>query len=112
MIALFALLLATGPTIADAVRAATDPCHSGPNDEIVVCRRTPTAPDRYRLPQIDRGWDPGGATRSVSGERHDLIDGGYGAGDLTSGSCSAVGASGATGCLIRTWRRNDQQKGW
>lgn len=111
MLAALILLLAGDPTIAQAIRNASDPCRSQ-DDAIVVCKRAPGAPDRYRLPRIDGGWDPGGAVRSVSGERHDLIEGGSGAGDLSAGSCSAVGASGSTGCQIRTWRRNDQQKGW
>ncbi len=111
MLAVLLLLLAGDPTIAEALRITTDPCRRRGDDTIVVCKRNPSAPDRYRLPRIDNGWDPSGAARSVSGERHDLIDSG-GAGDLTGGSCSAVGASGFTGCQIRAWRRNDQQKGW
>jgi hypothetical protein len=110
VLAALILLLAADPTIDQAVRAAADPCRPQ-DDAIVVCKHNPGA-DRDRLPPSDTGWEPGGAARSVSGERHDLIDGGYGAGDLTAGSCSAVGASGATGCTIRKWRQNDQQKGW
>ncbi len=97
------------PTIADAVHAAADPC-AARGDEIVVCRRR-QAGDRYRLPRIDRGFDPGGPVDSVSRERHRLLDADGAAPDGTRGSCSAVGASGATGCMIKGWRERDQQRG-
>jgi len=113
---MLALLLAVAtPNIDQAIKDAVDPCaasrHAG---GITVCARTKAQTDRrFRLPQMpDRGFDPLGGVDSVSRERHRLIDGDGASQDLTRGSCSAVGASGATGCMIKGWREADQQKGW
>jgi hypothetical protein len=106
------LLLIATPSIGDVVREAIDPCRKPhPAGEIVVCRKT-DAQQRFRLPAApDRGFDPLGGRDSVSRERHRLIDGDGASQDLTRGSCSAVGASGFTGCMIKSWREADQQKG-
>jgi hypothetical protein len=106
------LVLAAVPSIGDMVHEAIDPCRAPhPAGEILVCRR-PGAQQRFRLPPMpDRGFDPLGGRDSVSRERHRLIDGDGASQDLTRGSCSAVGASGWTGCMIKGWREADQQKG-
>lgn len=107
------LLAAAPPSIGDALRQAIDSCPADrPTNEIVVCKRREEQ-QRYRMPPMpDRGFDPLGAVDSVSRERHRLIDGDGASPDLTRGSCSSVGASGWTGCQIKTWREHDQQKGW
>lgn len=116
LIAALLLVLASGPGVDEAVRnavqAAIDPCRvPSRSGEIVVCRRN-DARQRFRLPAMpDRGFDPLGGTDSVSRERHRLIDGDGASQDLTRGSCSTVGASGWTGCQIKSWREGDQQKG-
>lgn len=110
------LLLALAATDIDkAIRAAVDPCRAErATGALAVCGRTREEQEqRFRLsPEPDRGFDPLGSVDSVLRERHRLIDGDGGSPDLTRGSCSAVGASGATGCQIKTWREHDQQKGW
>ena len=112
---MFALLLALAvPDIDSLIQDAVDPCRAARRaNEITVCGHTKEQNDRrFRLPAQDRGFDPRGSVDSVSRERNRLIDGDGANTDLTRGSCSPVGASGATGCMIKTWREHDQQKGW
>ncbi|MBA2936065.1 hypothetical protein HZF05_18440 [Sphingomonas sp. CGMCC 1.13654] len=114
---MLALLLALAtPDIDTAIRDTIDPCAAARRERgaITVCAQTKEEKDRrFRLPQMpDRGFDPLGSVDSVSRERHRLIDGDGANTDLTRGSCSAVGASGWTGCQIKEWREKDQQKGW
>lgn len=109
------LLALAAPDIEQAIRNAVDPCRTergGPG--ITVCARTREEMDRrFRLPPMpDTGFDPLGPVDSVSRERHRLIDGDGASQDLTRGSCSAVGASGATGCMIKDIREKREQKGW
>lgn len=110
------LLLALAASDMDrAIKDAIDPCAAARREGgITVCARTREEQDRrFRLPTMpDRGFDPLGSVDSVSRERHRLIDGDGANTDLTRGSCSAVGASGWTGCQIKSWREKDQQKGW
>jgi hypothetical protein len=101
--------------LSQAVRQALARCRSTTRTgEITVCAHQPSDNDRYRLPlrDEDRGFDPLGPVDSVSRERQRLLDGDGASQDLTRGSCSSVGASGWTGCQIKTWREHDQQKGW
>jgi hypothetical protein len=108
------IALAT-PNISQAIHDAVDPCAAAQRGGgIVVCGRTRDETNRrFRLPPPpDTGFDPLGSVDSVSRERHRLIDGDGSAPDLTRGSCSPVGASGWTGCMIKGWREKDQQKGW
>jgi hypothetical protein len=110
-----ALLLAlTTPNIDQVIANAVDPCKAlRGQPEITVCGRTREQQrQRFRLPREDRGFDPLGSVDSVSRERQRLVDGDGASQDLTRGSCSAVGASGTTGCQIKAWREHDQQKGW
>ena len=113
---MLALLLAlAAPDIDRAIKDAIDPCAAFRHDGgITVCARTKEEMGRrFRLPPIpDRGFDPLGSADSVSRERHRLIDGDGANTDLSRGSCSAVGASGWTGCQIKKWGEMDQQKGW
>jgi hypothetical protein len=76
------------------------------DEAIVVCGRR-ADPERYRLPIRQNGFDPRGATDSVSRERHRLIE----EGDAGIGSCSTVGPGGYTGCFHQTIKRRQQQEG-
>lgn len=107
------LLAAVAPTIGQAIEDAVDPCKAAQRaGGIVVCGRTEQErQQRFRLPRGDGGFDPRGSVDSISRERHRLIDGDGASTDLTRGSCSAVGAGGWTGCMIKGWRERDQQKG-
>jgi hypothetical protein len=77
----------------------------GEDEAIIVCGRR-ADPERYRLPIRENGFDPGGATDSVSRERHRLIE----EGDAGIGSCSTVGPGGYTGCFHQTIKRRQQQE--
>jgi hypothetical protein len=108
------LLALASSNIDQAVHDAVAPCIAPQRgDGIAVCARSKEEMQRrFRLPPApDRGFDIRGAVDSVSRERHRLIDGDGASQDLTRGSCSAVGASGGTGCMIKSWREHDQQKG-
>lgn len=113
---MLALLFAlAAPDIDRTISDAVHPCAEARHENgITVCARTKEETDRrFRLPPMpDKGFDPLGPVDSVSRERHRLIDGDGASQDLTRGSCSAVGASGMTGCMIKGWREKDQQKGW
>jgi hypothetical protein len=103
------ILVAAGPVLP----VPGDACAAPDPNAIVVCRHRAETRSPYRLPvPRDDGFDPLGPVDSVSRERHRLIDADGGAPDMTRGSCSAVGASGFTGCQVKTWRERDQQKGW
>ena len=113
---MLALLLGlAAPDIEQAIKEAVNPCAAARRqDGITVCARTREEMDRrFRLPPMpDIGFNPLGPVDSVSRERHRLIDGDGASQDLTRGSCSAVGASGATGCMIKGIREKREQKGW
>ncbi|PSJ37923.1 hypothetical protein [Allosphingosinicella deserti] len=81
------------------------PCRSGVGEEIVVCARREEKRSPYRIPEPPDRFDPGGSTASVSRERNSLLD----HGDTGIGSCSAVGPGGSTGCMLRQWKKDDQQ---
>ena len=105
---------AATPALDAAIREAADPCRAAARaDEIIVCARNRRDPQRFRLPQMpDTGFDPRGTVDSIVRERGRLMDADGAGPDLTRGSCSAVGASGTTGCMAKAWREADQQKGY
>lgn len=75
-----------------------DKCPTNENgDEIVVCRRLDES-ERFRIPKDIREADVRPqATESWAVRQQDaLTTGGTG-----TGSCSAVGANGATGCFVK-----------
>jgi hypothetical protein len=74
------------------------------DEEIVVCGRRQDN-SRYRLTPTRGGFDPNGPEESVSRERHRWMEGG----EAGTGSCSAVGAGGWTGCFARAVRRSQEQ---
>jgi hypothetical protein len=112
-IALTAALGAAAPsaqaqqTTAEIIVYGTDPCPRATDDEIVVCRRLPESL-RYRLPENLR---PGGTfqqRQSWTMKSREMMT----VGDTGTGSCSAVGPGGHTGCLakeIQTARKQAEQ---
>jgi hypothetical protein len=91
--------------------AAVAPCPPKRNaNEVVVCGQSDEDPP-YRLPKTfrDQGFRVDGAADSVSRERHKLMDAGAAMG---TGSCSSVGPGGWTGCMVRQWRADEQQRGF
>ena len=94
---------AQAPAEAQTPRIVED-CSKHDAKEIVVCgRRDPGA--AYRLPPKGEGFDPWGTVESVSRERNRLL------GPLMAGSgtCSAVGPGGWTGCGVEVIKRAEQQ---
>jgi len=83
-------------TQSEIVVFGTDPCPRATDDEIVICRRLPESL-RYRMPEAYR---PGGTfqQRQSWANRSREIQS---AGNTGTGSCSAVGPGGHTGCLIQ-----------
>ena len=104
------LLAAAGPDLSEEVarQVARQEC-SAPQQgsEVVVCVRRGER-SRYRVPDPPERFDPDGAKASVARERSGWIE----EGDAGTGSCSAVGPGGWTGCMIKEWRRQRQQRGW
>ena len=107
--ALAALCFFAGAAAAQPVPDAQAPrivedCPERDGKEILVCGQR----DRdaaYRLPPKDEGFDPWGNVESVSRERNRLL------GPLVAGSgtCSAVGPGGWTGCDVEVIKRAEQQ---
>src|SRR3954465_2319630 len=71
-----------------------DPCPRGNGDEIVVCARKPES-ERYRIPESVR-IDPNHPANRTWADRAQSLE--Y-AGRSGIGSCSPVGAGGASGCF-------------
>lgn len=79
-----------------------DPCPKGEGDEIVVCAREPES-ERYRIPKRLRKTEEDADARSWS-DRVPALEEASRA--QRPGSCSTVGAGGATGCtqaMLRAW---------
>jgi len=75
------------------------------SDEIVVCGVVDEE-SPYRLPIRKIGFDPAGKFESVSRERNRLLEGA----DSGTGACSASGAGGFTGCMLKEWEKARQQR--
>src|SRR3954451_4632830 len=95
----------------EVVVFGTDPCPRASDDQIVVCRRLPETM-RYRLPE---NYRPSG-TRQQKEAWANKARSIQNIGATGTGSCSAVGPGGFTGCLTEqikqarreTRERNDQ----
>jgi hypothetical protein len=95
----------------EVVVFGTDPCPRASDDQIVVCRRLPETM-RYRLPE---NYRPSG-TRQQKEAWANKARSIQNVGATGTGSCSAVGPGGFTGCLTEqikqarreTRERNDQ----
>ncbi|MDB5682425.1 MAG: hypothetical protein JWM75_123 [Sphingomonas bacterium] len=89
---------------------AINACPKGAAGEIAVCGRRPGSMpyQPYRVPEAfrTRGFDPTASTESASRERNRIMEGGA----AGTGSCSAVGGGGTTGCTVQQWQRGEQQR--
>lgn len=100
---------AAQPKLADVLHNLLGDCRMPADGSVIICgRRNTESP--YRLPPAarDPGFDVDGPIDSVSRERHKLMD----VGDAGTGSCSNVGAGGWTGCMVKGWRADEQQRGF
>jgi hypothetical protein len=104
---------AAEPKISTMIIYGDDPCPPSTDDTIVVCARKPDK-ERYRIPEALRG-DPNDPTNQAWATRATALE--Y-AGRSGIGSCSPVGAGGATGCFnqivreARAERRGDPSVNW
>ncbi|PTQ13623.1 hypothetical protein CLG96_05290 [Sphingomonas oleivorans] len=73
-------------------------CPKAAEGEIVVCSRDRGLAEGYRLPKIPERYDYEGSRESASAERRRRMRGG----EAGIGSCSAVGAGGASGCTLKS----------
>ena len=107
MVIVALLLLQAEPDIGTAMSAevARQECKSLDPDEVLVCGNRRRSP--YRLPERKQ-FDPSGDTPSVMRERMAWAE----EGDAGTGSCSAVGPGGWTGCMVKGWKRERDQTQW
>jgi hypothetical protein len=100
---------AAQPRLADVLHNVLGNCRMPADGSVIICGAR-NADSPYRLPASvrDPGFDVDGAVDSVSRERHKLMD----VGDAGTGSCSNVGARGWTGCMVKGWQADDQQRGF
>jgi hypothetical protein len=77
-----------------------------PSEDIVVCGNRRNA-DRYRVTDPKAPFDVGGNQESVARERAKWVEDG----DIGIQSCSPVGPGGWTGCMLKEWRKDRQQRG-
>jgi len=84
-----------------------DKCPTSNNEEIIVCRRLPEQ-ERFRIPMDLREGTitPDSTAGAVRNQR--IVDKDVAADGI--GSCSTVGAGGATGCFLQNARRNREQR--
>jgi hypothetical protein len=84
-----------------------DQCPTSNNEEIIVCRRLPEQ-ERFRIPMDLREGTltPDSTAGAVRNQR--IVDKDVAADGI--GSCSTVGAGGATGCFMQNVRRNREQR--
>ena len=82
-----------------------DPCPRAADDQVVVCARRPEI-ERYRIPPKYR---PGGTRQETTawGTKSQALQG---LGATGTGSCSAVGPGGFTGCLTQQIEQAKQQR--
>ncbi len=100
---------AAQPRLADVVHDVLGDCRRPDDGSVIVCA-TRHAESPYRIPPAlrDTGFQVDGPVDSVSRERHKLME----AGDSGTGSCSNSGAGGWTGCMVKGWRADEQQRGF
>ena len=94
-------------TTGEIIVYGTDPCPRATDDEIVVCRRLPESM-RYRIPENMRPTGTFQQRQSWTMKSRQMMN----VGDVGTGSCSAVGPGGHTGCLtqeINIARKQQQQ---
>lgn len=94
-------------TTGEIIVYGTDPCPRATDDEIVVCRRLPESM-RYRIPENLRPSGTFQQKQSWTMKSRQMMS----VGETGTGSCSAVGPGGHTGCLaqeIQTARKQAQE---
>ena len=94
-------------TTGEIIVYGTDPCPRATDDEIVVCRRLPESM-RYRIPENMRPTGTFQQRQSWATKSRQMMS----VGEVGTGSCSAVGPGGHTGCLtqeINLARKQAQQ---
>jgi hypothetical protein len=102
----FALLPA--PAAAQSTSEITvfgnDPCPRSTESTIYVCNRRPES-ERYRLPKNQQLQGTRQQRQSWANKSQDLMS----VGNTGTGSCSAVGPGGHTGCLIKEINQAKQE---
>ena len=91
-------------TTGEIIVYGTDPCPRSTDDQVVICRRMPETM-RYRLPENMRTSGTPQQRNSWANKSQVLRT----VGDTGTGSCSAVGPGGHTGCLVQSIREARQQ---
>lgn len=107
-----ASLAFAGPVSAQAnTRTVTvfgqDECPSSNNEVIVVCRRLPEE-ERFRIPMDLREGTIGPESTASAVRNQRIVDKDVAADGI--GSCSTVGAGGATGCFMQNVRKNREAR--
>lgn len=110
LIALATLMAAipAGPAAAQSVNGGVldifgdDECPTNSNgEEIYVCRRLPET-ERFRIPRNLRETEIAPRNESWAVRQEEALR----VGEFGTGSCSAVGAGGGTGCFVRAARQS------
>jgi hypothetical protein len=78
----------------------SDPCPRSTDSQIYVCNRRPEG-ERYRLPKNQQLQGTRQQRQSWANKSKDLMT----VGNTGTGSCSAVGPGGHTGCLVQEINR-------
>lgn len=81
-----------------------DPCPRSTNTEIYVCNRRPES-ERYRLPKNQQLLGTRQQRQSWAKKSNQLMT----VGNTGTGSCSAVGPGGHTGCLVQQIEQAKQE---
>lgn len=80
-----------------------DPCPRSTDSQVYVCNRRPEG-ERYRLPKSQQLQGTRQERQSWANKAKDLTT----VGNTGTGSCSAVGPGGHTGCLIQEIQKSKQ----
>jgi hypothetical protein len=88
----------------EVVVYGNDPCPRSTESQIVVCRRDKEE-NRYRLPKNQQLQGTRQQRQSWANKSQDLMT----VGSTGTGSCSAVGPGGHTGCLIKEINQAKQE---
>jgi hypothetical protein len=95
---------AQNQTLGEIIVYGTDPCPRAADDAIMICKRLPESM-RYRIPdQLRTSGTP--QERTSWSQKSKVLTT---VGDTGTGSCSAVGPGGHTGCLIQSIKQAKTQ---
>ena len=84
----------------------TDPCPRSTDDDVVVCARRPEA-ERFRIPEVLRETGTLQQRQSWTKQAEALST----VGAVGTGSCTAVGPGGASGCAQQEINRAFRERG-